>query len=201
MTHKEMMFLDEIVTFPFNAVTKAMQDNQCDTLVQLANVYMEQYEGKKASKRFADAFIAKYVNVDVEQTEDAVVEQSEVPVQEEAVSEEVQEMAQEQTEMVTTEDKRSEAAKKQSAFLKLKKQYSDLKAKHPDAILLFRAGNFYQAYFDDAEVISEILGIVLTKIPKRKDGRMVGFPYVAFETYLPKLVRAGKRVAICDKLD
>lgn len=200
MTHKEMMFLDEIVTFPFNAVTKAMQDNECNTLVQLANVYMEQYEGKKASKRFADAFIAKYVNVDAEQTQDAVVEQNEVPAQEQEIVKD-QEETQVQPETTPVTDKRAEAAKKQSAYLKFKKQYNEMKAKHPEKLLLFKVGDFYETYFDDAEEASKVLGIVLTKTPKRKDGRNAGFPYTALDTYLPKLVRAGKEVVICDKLD
>ena len=77
------------------------------------------------------------------------------------------------------------------------KQYHELKAKHPDAILLFRCGDFYETYEDDAEACAKILGITLTK---RIDDstRMAGFPYHALDTYLPKLIRAGRRVAICD---
>lgn len=85
----------------------------------------------------------------------------------------------------------------------LMKQYFDIKAKHPDAILLFRVGDFYEMYGDDAVVGAEILGIVQTK---RANGvgqsvEMAGFPHHALDTYLPKLVRAGKRVAICDQLE
>ena len=81
----------------------------------------------------------------------------------------------------------------------LRKQYDDLKAKHPDAILLFHVGDFYETYEGDAEVVAAILGITLTK---SKDGtRMAGFPYHALDTYLPRLVRAGKRCAICDQLE
>ena len=83
------------------------------------------------------------------------------------------------------------------------KQYFDIKAKHPDAVLLFRVGDFYEMYGDDAVVGAEILGIVQTK---RANGvgqsvEMAGFPHHALDTYLPKLVRAGKRVAICDQLE
>ena len=84
------------------------------------------------------------------------------------------------------------------------KQFFDLKAKHPDAILLFRCGDFYETYSNDAVEAAEILGITLTK---RSNGRenestaMAGFPYHALDTYLPKLVRAGRRVAICDQLE
>ena len=83
------------------------------------------------------------------------------------------------------------------------KQFFDLKAKHPDAVLLFRCGDFYETYCEDAIVASKILGITLTK---RNNGasagsEMAGFPHHALDTYLPKLVRAGRRVAICDQLE
>ena len=85
----------------------------------------------------------------------------------------------------------------------LMKQYFEIKAKHPDAILLFRVGDFYEMYGEDAVVGAEILGIVQTK---RANGaaqyvEMAGFPHHALDSYLPKLVRAGKRVAICDQLE
>lgn len=87
------------------------------------------------------------------------------------------------------------------------KQFFDLKAKHPDALLLFRCGDFYETYCEDAVAASKILGITLTR---RSNGRsrdggqtteMAGFPYHALDTYLPKLIRAGRRVAICDQLE
>ena len=85
----------------------------------------------------------------------------------------------------------------------LMKQYFEIKAKHPDALLLFRVGDFYELYGEDAVIGAEILGIVLTK---RANGvgqfvEMAGFPHHALDTYLPKLVRAGRRVAICDQLE
>lgn len=85
----------------------------------------------------------------------------------------------------------------------LMKQYFEIKAKHPDAILLFRVGDFYETFSDDAIIASEILGITLTR---RANGvaqsvELAGFPHHALDTYLPKLVRAGKRVAICDQLE
>lgn len=87
------------------------------------------------------------------------------------------------------------------------RQFMELKSKHPDALLLFRCGDFYETYSDDAIVASEILGITLTRrssaIGTRKDAAvaMAGFPHHALDTYLPKLIRAGKRVAICDQLE
>ena len=83
------------------------------------------------------------------------------------------------------------------------KQFLDLKAKHPDAVMLFRCGDFYETYSTDAVVASEILGITLTKRAngKGKTVEMAGFPHHALDTYLPKLIRAGKRVAICDQLE
>lgn len=83
------------------------------------------------------------------------------------------------------------------------KQYFDLKSKHPDAVLLFRCGDFYETYSQDAITAAEILGITLTKRAngKEKSVEMAGFPYHALDNYLPKLIRAGKRVAICDQLE
>ncbi len=95
-------------------------------------------------------------------------------------------------------------AKKDSGVTPMMQQFLNLKAKHPDALLLFRCGDFYETYSDDAVVASQILGITLTK---RSNGGsqgetpMAGFPYHALDTYLPKLIRAGKRVAICDQLE
>ena len=80
------------------------------------------------------------------------------------------------------------------------KQYRDLKSKHPDAMLLFRCGDFYETYEDDAKECAKVLGITLTK--RQSDGvAMAGFPHHALDTYLPKLIRTGHRVAICDQLD
>ena len=82
----------------------------------------------------------------------------------------------------------------------LAKAYESMKAKHPDAILLYRCGDFYQSFGEDAKAVSEVLGITLTRT-SRKDitAQMAGFPHHALDSYLPKLVRAGKRVAICDE--
>src|SRR5512139_630088 len=85
----------------------------------------------------------------------------------------------------------------------LMKQYYEVKSKHPDAILLFRVGDFYETFSEAAIKTSEILGITLTR---RANGsasfvELAGFPYHALDTYLPKLVRAGQRVAICEQLE
>lgn len=81
----------------------------------------------------------------------------------------------------------------------IQKQFEELKSKHPDAILLFRCGDFYEAMSEDAKPVADTLGITLTV---RKDGmKIAGFPYHALDTYLPKLIRAGHRVAICDTLE
>lgn len=88
----------------------------------------------------------------------------------------------------------------------LLKQYLDMKAKHPDALLLFRTGDFYETYQEDAVKASEILGITLTRSSKTKDQEgkplsMAGFPYHELDTFLPRLIRAGQRVAICDQIE
>ena len=95
-------------------------------------------------------------------------------------------------------------AKKEQGLTPMMKQFFDFKAKHPDAVLLFRCGDFYETYGEDAVVASKILGITLTR---RNNGgntgemEMAGFPHHALDTYLPKLIRAGRRVAICDQLE
>ena len=103
------------------------------------------------------------------------------------------------------EEKKEEKAVK-AAVSPLVRQYLDLKKKHPDAVLLFRCGDFYETYKEDAVKASNILGITLTKRASRLDDEgkplaMAGFPYHALDTYLPKLIRAGERVAICDQLE
>ena len=94
-------------------------------------------------------------------------------------------------------------AKKDGQLTPMMQQFFDLKKKHPDAVLLFRCGDFYETYCDDAIEASRILGITLTKRNNgyNKGDEMAGFPHHALDTYLPKLVRAGKRVAICDQLE
>ena len=82
-------------------------------------------------------------------------------------------------------------------------QYQEMKKKHPDAVLLFRVGDFYEIFGKDAVTASEILGITLTRRANGRDNyiELAGFPHHALDTYLPKLVRAGKRVAICEQLE
>lgn len=142
---------------------------------------------------------------EVKQAETAIVdkhdEQKEVVLKEDKSSEQREEKKQEEKK----EEKKDEKAVK-AAVSPLVQQYLDLKKKHPDAILLFRCGDFYETYKDDAVKASKILGITLTKNNGRKDDEgkplaMAGFPYHALDTYLPKLIRAGERVAICDQLE
>ena len=96
-------------------------------------------------------------------------------------------------------------AEKEIAQTPMMKQFLEFKAKHPDAILLFRCGDFYETYSNDAIIASEILGITLTRRSNGKGAaatlEMAGFPFHALDTYLPKLIRAGRRVAICDQLE
>ena len=81
----------------------------------------------------------------------------------------------------------------------MKKQFRELKAMHPDALLLFRVGDFYETYEEDAKTAARVLGITLTK---SSDGtRLAGFPHHALDTYLPRLISAGNRLAICDQLE
>ena len=95
------------------------------------------------------------------------------------------------------------AKKEGKELTPMMKQFFDLKAKHPDAVMLFRCGDFYETYCEDAITASRILGITLTHRNNgyNKGDEMAGFPHHALDTYLPKLIRAGKRVAICDQLE
>lgn len=84
------------------------------------------------------------------------------------------------------------------------KKYNDFKAKHPDAILLWRCGDFYVSYFDDANKVAEVCGITLIRRKCENEDRnynQAGFPHHALDTYLPKIIRAGFRVALCDQLE
>ena len=144
---------------------------------------------------------------EVKQAETATVEkhdeQKEMAQQEDKPSDQKEQTSEQREEK--KEEKKEEKAVK-AAISPLVQQYLDLKKKHPDAILLFRCGDFYETYKDDAVKASNILGITLTKSNGRKDDEgkplaMAGFPYHALDTYLPKLIRAGERVAICDQLE
>ena len=85
------------------------------------------------------------------------------------------------------------------AVNKMVETFNELKAKHPDAVILFRVGDFYESYFDDAKKIADVLGVTLTRQAKTKMD-LAGFPCHALDTYLPKLIGAGLRVAICDDI-
>ena len=83
---------------------------------------------------------------------------------------------------------------------KMVEKFNELKTKHPDAVILFRVGDFYESYFDDAKKVSDILSLTLTKRNGENGYYLTGFPYHALDNYLPKLIRAGLRVAICDDI-
>lgn len=85
----------------------------------------------------------------------------------------------------------------------IREQYDQMKAKHPDAVLLFRVGDFYETFCEDAKIASDILGIVLSSRTTRDHGtfHLAGFPHHALDVYLPKIVRKGRGVAICEQLE
>ena len=103
----------------------------------------------------------------------------------------------------TLKKERNKTVAKDVVMTPMMKQYFELKEKHPDAVMLFRCGDFYETYSEDAITAANILGITLTKRANgsAKHVEMAGFPFHALDTYLPKLIRAGKRVAICDQLE
>ena len=153
-------------------------------------------------------------NVEAHEEEDKKEEQKEEQTQSEKKQEEEKRRnSPEQKEKEKKEEKAKEETTKAEtkavaavALSPMLRQFLDLKQKHPDALLLFRTGDFYETYKQDAEKASKILGITLTKSSKTKDEQgkplvMAGFPYHALDSYLPKLIRAGQRVAICDQLE
>ena len=167
---------------------KTEQEAQSNTQEQTRNVETHEEETKQEQKE-------EQAQTDKKQEEEKrrnSPEQKEKEKQEEKAKEEA-----------TKAETKAVAAVALSPMLK---QFLDLKSKHPDALLLFRTGDFYETYKQDAEKASKILGITLTKSSKTKDEQgkplvMAGFPYHALDTYLPKLIRAGQRVAICDQLE
>lgn len=103
---------------------------------------------------------------------------------------------------IETEEKKYESKEQKTLY----ERWASIKEKHPDTTLLFRTEDFYEAYSEDAKLVADILNITLTRYNTmtEEDGqplRLTGFPYTALDTYLPKLIRAGLRIAICDNLD
>lgn len=173
---------------------------------------MQDYKKHLAASLFADVLRkgrtdAVAVGTDKSEQEAQTEDVAQKPVQQEDKTEEDCKKEEKQIEEAKEETTKAETKAVAAASLSpMLKQFYDLKAKHPDAILLFRCGDFYETYCNDAEKTSKILGITLTRSNRTKDieGKplsMAGFPYHALDTYLPKLIRAGERVAICDQLE
>ena len=177
---------------------KTEQEVQSEAKEQTKNVENHEEEAKQEQK---------------EEQAHSDKQREEKQVEAEKKKEEERKNSPEQKEKEKKEEKAKEEATKAEtkavaavALTPMLRQFLDLKQKHPDALLLFRTGDFYDTYKDDAEKASKILGITLTKSTKTKDEQgkplvMAGFPYHALDTYLPKLIRAGQRVAICDQLE
>lgn len=112
-------------------------------------------------------------------------------------------MAKAEAKAEAPQESKSVAKVKAVTTTPLIKQYKEMKQKHPDAILLFRCGDFYECFAEDAQKASDVLGITLTTRANGKAEKiyLAGFPHHALDTYLPKLVRAGHRVAICEQLE
>ena len=118
-----------------------------------------------------------------------------------ASSEEKKDIREEKEATVQRDNNATVEKKEETKDSPIMKQWKELKAKHPDALLLFRVGDFYEMYEQDAKRGAEVLGITLTKRNTQAGPYMAGFPHHALDTYLPKLIRAGERVAICDQLE
>lgn len=172
---------------------------------------MQDYKKHLAASLFADVLRkgrADAVAVGTDKSEQEVQTENvnQKPVQQEEKNQESSKDEDKKDEAKEETKKTETKAVAAASLSPMLKQFYDLKAKHPDAILLFRCGDFYETYCNDAEKASKILGITLTRSSRTKDieGKplsMAGFPYHALDTYLPKLIRAGERVAICDQLE
>ena len=178
---------------------------------------MQDYKKHLAASLFADVLrkdrtdaVAVGTEKSEQEAQSNEVKQNSAQQEEEKATEEQKEETpekKEQKEEKAKEEKtKAETKAAVVAMTPMLKQFYELKGKHPDAVLLFRCGDFYETYSQDAEKASKILGITLTKSSHTKDAdgkplAMAGFPYHALDTYLPKLIRAGERVAICDQLE
>lgn len=172
---------------------------------------MQDYKKHLAASLFADVLRkgrtdAVTVGTDKSEQEAQTENVNQKPVQQEEKNQESSKDEDKKDEAKEETKKTETKAVAAASLSPMLKQFYDLKAKHPDAILLFRCGDFYETYCNDAEKASKILGITLTRSSRTKDieGKplsMAGFPYHALDTYLPKLIRAGERVAICDQLE
>ena len=170
----------------------------------------QDYKPHLAASHFADVLRKERTNsvaVGTDKTEQEA--QSETKEQTKTVEAHEEEEKKEEKKEEKAKEEATKAETKAVAAVALSpifKQFLDLKSKHPDALLLFRTGDFYETYKEDAQKASKILGITLTRSSKTKDDQgkplqMAGFPYHSLDTYLPKLIRAGERVAICDQLE
>lgn len=172
---------------------------------------MQDYKKHLAASLFADVLRkgradAVAVGTDKSEQEAQTENVNQKPVQQEEKNQESSKDEDKKDEAKEETKKTETKAVAAASLSPMLKQFYELKAKHPDAILLFRCGDFYETYCNDAEKASKILGITLTRSGRTKDieGKslsMAGFPYHALDTYLPKLIRAGERVAICDQLE
>ena len=179
----------------------------CSDAVAVGTDKTEQ-ESQAATPQETKQVVAEHKEEEHEQrNEEQQTEQHEKKEEEKRQNSPEQKKKEEQEEKAKEEATKAETKAVTAVMLSpMLKQFYDLKSKHPDAVLLFRVGDFYETYGEDARSVSQTLGITLTRSnsTKGKDGKpleMAGFPHHALDTYLPKLVRAGLRVAICDQLE
>ena len=195
-----------------SAVKKEFKNGQ-----QGWQVFVEGMEGKlRCEMNFRDALkairysflLAKKLNLRINEVQLAALsldyKQSKSAVEQAQVAEVATEVAQEvaaEAEQGEPSDEKSEAPEEVAlSDSPIFKQFCDLKKKHPDALLLFRCGDFYECYEEDAKIAADVLGITLT-VSQSSKRKMAGFPYHALDSYLPRLIRAGHRIAICDQLE
>ena len=177
---------------------------------------MQDYKKHLAASLFADVLRKDRTDAVAVGTDKSEQEaQSKSPNQQTEAHEEQTEENSRQSESQESSESKSKKNKDENSNRETKpttelspmlKQFYELKSKHPDAILLFRCGDFYESYSNDAEKTAKILGITLTKSNHTKDAEgkplmIAGFPHHALDVYLPKLIRAGERIAICDQLE
>lgn len=193
--YQRLFLADDMRDYKKHIAATLYADRIAEKIEEAKKVGVE-HVGEKSEEKISRPQSDMMVSMEKEQHEEEKRRNS----PEQKAKERQEEKAKEET---TKAETKAVAAVALSPMLK---QFYDLKAKHPDAMLLFRTGDFYETYEEDAHKSSQILGITLTRSTKElnRDGNqleMAGFPYHALDTYLPKLIRAGERIAICDQLE
>ena len=193
-----MNFHDPLKSMRYMFMLSKRLDLKIDK-IQLTALSLDYQRAKEAEQKAIEDANAAAQELAVEEDEEPAEDKPSAEVEAEVPEETPAESSEPATvpDSLFPEEKPTEP-EDEKGLTPMMKQFKDLKKKHPDALLLFRCGDFYETYGDDAKDIANILAITLTR---RTSLAMAGFPYHALDAYLPKLIRAGRRVAICDQIE